>query len=318
MIWKAGIFAIVLVLAGSSGAFAVPPTLPTDQPIFIQYVNAEQFSLTNSISSPTSSGEGNWGIVQVTSLTQGTALNPQGSDIQGGGTPVSLAGGQILGIFYDIHIVDGNHATGGQLDLYWWEGVAAQNVGTELSSGANLAKRTAQDQYTGFTCATGNTANCTLLAHLTFEEGANPGDTSTTIFSPVQPGTGDGTSKSYLSVDTSVQGAWTGILDSNFFTLDPCDNPVGHVYVALENCPTTGSPIAGSGGVSFPAAQDVRLDNNFTRGGALAWDQTGGIIGLRSNDPARAFVISVPAPGTLVLLGLGLLSLGASRFRRRR
>ena len=74
------------VLTGAP-AMAAPITLPVS-PLFIQYTNNEQFSLTNSIHStnPTTgaaTSEGNWGILQISSIVKGTALNPPGSDIQG-------------------------------------------------------------------------------------------------------------------------------------------------------------------------------------------------------------------------------------------
>lgn len=309
---------------GSGAAFAVP-TLPNG-PLFFQYVNAEQVSLSNSIQVPGGGNEGNWGIFQLTSIVSGAALSPTGSDIQGGGTPIFfdqvLPGGQILGIFYGINIVAGGNATGGTMDLYYWQGAPAQNTGNELSNAANLAKRTAENEYTGFTCASGNTANCTFLASLTFESGALVGAPGITVTSPQIPGQADGTSKSYLSVDTSKEGAWTSILDSNYFTLDPCNNPVGTNYADGTPCPATGVPFSVTadqpGGVSYNAAMDVRLDNNFSRNGASAWDGPAGtdIRGLRSNDPGRAFVVEVPVPGTIALLGSALIGLAAVGRRR--
>ena len=318
---KLALSALVASALTASAAFAAPVSLPGDTPLFFQFTDAEQFSLSNSIVAPGGSAEGNWGIVQMSSIVVGTALNPQGSDIQGGGTPIFAdqllpAGDQILGIFYGIQNVTPGRSTGGRLDLYYWDNTGPQNSGAELSSGVNLAKRTAQDQYTGFTCASGNTASCTFLLSATFQSGANPGDPGITVFSPQNPTSADGTAKSYLSVDTTRVGAWTDVFNSHFFTLDPCNNPVGHVYVPLEICPTTGLPITGPGGISYAAAQDIRLDDNFSRNGATAWDVAGtDIIGLRSNDPGRA--LTVPEPGSLALLGVGLFGLGLGRFRRK-
>ncbi len=309
----------------ATGALAGPIALPAG-PYSLQYYNAEQFSATNDINNMSGGKEGNWGIMQVSNIVKGTALPPTGSDIQGGGTPFfvdqlfPIGGAQILGMFYDIRHdavgTTGTRSHGGKIDLYWWQGVAAQNVGTELSSGANLAKRTAQNEYTGFTCASGNTANCTFLGELTFEPGVEPGYPAATVFTPTDPQSLDGTSKSYLSVDTSKLGAWTTTLDGNYFTLDPCNNPVGKSYSPGDICPVTGLPVGGPGGVSMTAAQDVRLDNNFTRSGATAWDIAGtDTIGLRSNDPARG--LAVPEPGSLALAGLALVGLAAIRRTRK-
>ena len=132
-------------------------------------------------------------------------------------------------------------ASGGVLDLYGITGTN-QSVGNEITSAANLAKRTSQSQYTGFTCAT-NTADCTFLARLNFVYGANTAaDTTTTIVSPENPVTTDGTAQSYLSVDTTDPGLWSSTLNDNFFTLDPNNNPL-------------------------PDTPDIRLTNSFAHGG---------------------------------------------------
>ncbi len=107
----------------------------------------------------------------------------------------------------------------------------------------------------------------------------------------VAPGTGDGTAKSYQSVNLAAGGLWASQLDTNFFTLD-----------------ANGQPLV--------PAQDVRTDSNFTQNGASAWNDGGDIIGLRSNDPVRVDALApVPEPGTMSLFGLGMLGVG---FLRRR
>ncbi len=305
----AGTALVTALLAGSGLANATPFLAPPVGPIQIHLNDDEQFSASNDITGPNNAApysainaagtEGNWGIVEISSIQQGTVQSPIGSDIQGGGPTLFVngqnGGEQILGIFYGIHIDSSGPpalASGGVLDLYGFTG-SSQNVGTEISSSANLAKRTAQNQYTGFTCASGNTANCTFLAQLDFVYGANTAaDMTSTIVSPVNPATSDGTAQSYLSVNTADPGAWSAALNDNFFTLDPNNNPL-------------------------PDTPDVRLSNSFAHGGATAWSGPSDIVGLISSDPGRA--APLPEPGSLALLGTALLGLASlARVRGRK
>ncbi len=288
-----GMALIAALVVGGRSSNASPSLAPPTGPIVIHLFDDEQFAANNDITGPNNSTpynainaagtEGNWGIIQISQIVQGTVLAPPGSDIQGGGAQLFFngqnGGEQLLGIFYGVHVDTVGSlstASGGVLDLYLFSG-SSQNPGTDLMNASNLAKRTAQNQYTGYTCAGGNTANCTFLAQLDFVYGANgAGDTTTTIVTPANPGTGDGTAQSYLSVNTADPGLWTTALDDNFFTLDPND-------AALPNTP------------------DVRLSNNFTHNGAGAWSVPGtDIVGLASSDPGRAD--PVPEPASLGLL----------------
>src|SRR5260370_10689749 len=111
---RSAVFLAVFAAAVITGAnvMAAPITLPVSR-VFIQYTNDEQFSLTNSIHSTNATtgavtSEGNWCILQISSIVKGTALTPPGSDIQGGGANVFTDGGvgghQITGIFYGTSV----------------------------------------------------------------------------------------------------------------------------------------------------------------------------------------------------------------------
>src|SRR5260370_4617755 len=157
---RSAVFLAVFAAAVLTGAtvMAAPITLPVG-PLFIQYTNDEQFSVSNSIHSTNATtgavtSEGNWGILQISSIVKGTAQNPLGSDIQGGGASVFAGGGpggpQITGIFYGTTVNPGGlSAQGGVVDLYWQD-VGKANTGADLAAGFNPALRPNQKTYTGY------------------------------------------------------------------------------------------------------------------------------------------------------------------------
>jgi hypothetical protein len=296
---RSTVFLAVFAAAMLTGAtvMAAPITLPVS-PLFIQYTNDEQFSVSNSIHSTNATtgavtSEGNWGILQISSIVRGTALTPLGSDIQGGGTSVFSGGGpggpQITGIFYGTNVNQGSgglSATGGVIDLYWRD-VGTANTGADLAAGFDPTRRLNQKTYTGY--AEPLNPSFIFLAQLVYGPGcdSNPAHN---VCTGVAPGTGVGPAKSSQSVNLAAGGRWASQLDTNFFTLDANGQPM--------------SP------------QDVRSDSNFTQNGASAWNGAGDIIGLRSNDPVRALV--TPEPATLTLFGLGMLGVGFLRRRKQK
>src|SRR5258706_8816617 len=182
--------AIAIGLLVASSALATPITLPT-APLFVQFTDAEQVSNSNSLVGAGGAPIGNRGIVEISTIVLGTALSPIGSDIQGGGGNVFVNGfgPQILGVFQD-HVTSPGKSDTGFLDLYWWDS-NSQNVGTELSSAANLTKfNVTSDAYANFSCtavAGQSSAGCVFLGRFDFTTGADPGFPAVSIISPVDP-----------------------------------------------------------------------------------------------------------------------------------
>jgi hypothetical protein len=307
---------LVATALASANAFSAPITLQPG-PLYIVSDDAEQFSINNSITSPTSAGEGLWGILQILNIQMGSITTA--NQTVGPGTSFFVdgqnGGNQVLGIFYGGHTCPlaadcstdtvTNDLT---LDLYWHD-KSSQNASALLSPGgckttgcglgSIAANRTAQNQFTGFTNSTGNPGDSvTFLARL---------HTAIGIDGPVDPGqfadqieSSAGKAEGYFEVDNSVVGAWTSQLDSNWFTIDP-----------------NGFPFA-----SF--TRDMRLDSNFSPN--TSWDNPSGgicpssggpmlcIVGLRTDDPMQAF--AVPEPGTIALVVLALAGMGAWKRRR--
>lgn len=195
-------------------------------------------------------------------------------------TNISSHNAQITGMFYGIEGLPsgtgGNAfpATLGYLDLYWRDLslFSTSDISTVLPGA-----RTSQSTATGYT-------DGDLLVRLKFSSGIISTDSSVFIAGSVipTPGTGFvGIATSYAEVDTSVVGAWTDSLDSDWFT------------------------------TAF-GTRDFRFRNIYEE--LLPWnDLQNGILGARSTDPATAYAI--PEPATLALVGLSLIGIGVARRR---
>lgn len=299
--------AAALTLAGAV-ATASPIQLQPG-PVYVQFNNLEQagpintsgfanvnLGMLDGVSKTLTSGQSefNWGVFNVSTIQLGGVATPH-QDISGG-TPYfadTLSGGQVHGIFYGFQLgSDATKLTGGYIDLYWTDNSASNITNADMNGAYAPTNRT------GFNTTSSKFTDGVLLARLGYQPGIITGDNGTTVKSTVDPLnlTGSGQADGFASVmdvngDGKIDGAdgsWASVLDSNWFFTDP----------------------TGTGAIQ---TRDLRFSTFYN--GLDTWSNpASGIQGLRSNDPARAFV--VPEPGSVALVGLSLLGLGIARRRR--
>lgn len=295
--------AIGAIFSGS--VFAAPIALQPG-PVYTQFNNLEQVGTINTaaLGNLDANGDGvndltagqaenNWGVFNVSSIQAGGVATPN-TDISGGTAYFAdgFSGGQVHGIFYGLTFTSATTLTGGYIDFYWTDGSTITSA--DLNGGFAATTRTGWNKAGKFT-------DGTLLARLQFQSGAVDGNASTTITSNLDPlnFSGTGQADGFASVMDvngdgvidAADGFWAESLNSDWFFVDP-----------------NGNGIRGEAGET----RDLRFSTFFQN--LDTWDGGNGVQGLRSNDPARAFV--VPEPTSLALVGIALLGFGMSRRRR--
>lgn len=297
---KSQLLALALAATVAASAFAAPtPSLPAG-PGTIKFRNLEQIAVPGAGSTTCFQGafctgdalkEINWGVLVVSTIEDSNSNITFVDNL--------LGFGQIVGIFYGARAIDtvaGENpgsspfpATGGFIDLYYRDnatyGASVVKISDYQSSGPgdgsllNPYLRTDIDKAGPFT--TGH-----LIAHLEFASGEDPFSSDVFITGTVIPSSsgiaGTGIANSYANVVLGSGGSLEDKLNSDSFS-----TPYG--------------------------TRDFKFKNSYVS--QASWDDVAkGVVGALSDDPADFRLL--PEPGSLALIGIGLL--GLAGFRRRK
>lgn len=320
-----GVAGLAMTL-GSVNAWAGPIALPAGTPLFSGFHGVEQFSPINAttngglatsgttgadcagcVNASVLGTEGNWGVGFVNFLDTGSVETANEQIVDSGNqlfhsTP---GGNEVVFMFYGIHINTPPGSTpvladGGVIDLYWWDSNTESQTMMESQNPATA--RTAPNQFSGVTCgapALAGASGCQLLAELDFVPGAASlgaaVDPTVTVASNTNPANAQNTGVAtfYAEVDPTAGGAWASQLAGQYFSLN-------------------------LSGQTLPDTADVFAQDNFINcsGCNPGWANGSTTFADTINDPVEGFTVA--EPGSLALLGSGLVALGLFRRRQKR